>query len=129
MDLTIDQALFDEILNKASDLGYDAYPTLPPSNVPYPFVRVGTVHRLPKRTKSRSQGKYAVSVDIWGIEQKRFEVSEMAGKLWQALSEFEIEGIYFGLDLGASSMRLELEEVHSKLKLWRVIMSLEIDIY
>lgn len=129
MKLTIEQALFDEILIKAMDLGYDAYPVLPPPEVPYPFVRVGSIQRLPKHTKSRSQGKYAVSVDIWGIEQKRYEVSVMAGKLWLALKEFEIEGIYFVLDLSASSMRVELEEASTKLKLWRAIMSLEIDIY
>lgn len=129
MELTIDQALFDEILIKASDLGYDAYPTLPPPEVPYPFVRVGSVQRLPKHTKSRSQGKYAVSIDIWGIEQKRFEVSEMSGKIWQSLLSFEIEGITFVMDLGASSIRLQLEEVSPKLKLWRAIMSLEINIY
>lgn len=129
MRLTVDQALFDTLIIKAEDLGYDVYPTLPPVEAPYPFVRVGSVQRLPKHNKSRSTGRYAVEIAIWGIEQKRFEVSEMSGHLWEALLEFEVEGIPFVMDLGASTNDLRLVEESPKLKLWRAQLSLELDIY
>lgn len=81
MRKTIDQAIYDELFKICRGLEYSAYDFLPVKGTPYPFVVLGAIEILPQATKSYVIGRVAATIDVWGTQNSRKLISDMAEKI------------------------------------------------
>lgn len=66
-----DQALHDRIIIISQNLGYATYNYLPDSKAPYPFVFVGEILEVDRRTKFNRFGDYQVNIHIYADDPLR----------------------------------------------------------
>ena len=80
-----DQVLYDDIFRASETLGYTTYDFLPPEGTEYPFVVVGGIQTILSPTKSRLRARVVASVDVWGKDDSRKDITVMGHNLVRVL--------------------------------------------
>ena len=123
----IDQQIFDAFYVLSDSLGYDTFVTLPNSKAKYPFVVLGDVQISPIHTMSGMLGKVYLSVDVWGTQKERLEVSTICQTLFVKANYLQLDKLSAVLDANASSIRM-LRDDSTQSTLWHGLLSLEFNL-
>lgn len=128
MRKTPDQELYDEIYRKATGLGYTVYQFNPTGDTAYPYVKLGMVQIIPRATKSYLLGVAYVTFDIWGDENKRRLIAEMAHNLINAISKIKQipDGLSWSMDQSTVSTEI-LPDDSTNDNLWRANVSFQMN--
>lgn len=85
MNYVPQQELFDQLYIESEKLGFNTYDHLPmrTENAEYPFVVIGNNQMITANYKTAIGGQFNQTIDVWGDEEMRFEVSSMMNQLNQ----------------------------------------------
>lgn len=130
MKKTLDQALFDAIMQAVAEQGHAIYPSLPLEEVSYPFVNMISVQELPNVTKTHVKAVFSFSLTVWGTEVQRKKVAEMTAKIREAcqlflLGENELRAI---MRPGSFGSLIRTERVSDSTILWRSDIDFELKV-
>lgn len=79
--MTINQDLYNRMYDIAVATGVTTHLTLPMNEVPYPFIVMGEIQIVPRKTATRLLGKAYVTMQVLGSRTQRKEVSATCEKL------------------------------------------------
>lgn len=123
----LDQELFDSIFKLSAERGYDTKIRLP--EVAYtptkPFVVIGEVQIVPKKTNTKLLGRAFVTVDVWG--KKRRDVSAVVEDLRATAQHIELSRHWLYQSINASNYRI-IEDTSTPTSLWHGVITLEFTI-
>ena len=82
-----EQVIYDYVYTVCEGLGYKTYDHLPMGNenAPYPFVLVGEINSNDNSWKTVVGSLITLTVHVWGDEEQRFVVSDMADSIVNGL--------------------------------------------
>lgn len=122
---TRDQSIFDEMFKRSLALKYKTYDYKPMNEVGYPFVEFETTETNFNPNKSNILGTVFLKINVWGLQKKRKEVSEMATALLEeACNLKQSDGYKWALNTQSSQIRM-LEDTSTNTPLKRAVIELE----
>lgn len=75
------QELFDRLYYYSqNELNYDTYNQLPRLDAKYPFIEFGEAFSTSNDLKHDSAGQVSQTINFWGSEDMRFDISNMMDK-------------------------------------------------
>lgn len=125
---TRDQSIFDELFKRSLSLNYRTYDVRPLKEVSYPFVDFDDTELNFEANKTNVKGTVFIRINVWGLETKRKQTSEMANKLFdEALNIKQSDGYFWALNTNASQIRWQTD-TSTNTRLKRAIVDLEFSI-
>lgn len=120
----INQAIYDEVFKTALSLGYETYNYLP-DDTSYPFVYLGEQFGVPIQVKTPSSlvGSSVITVHVYGVKEKRKQVTDMLGAITQqakTIAHADVYSVCF-----ASDKPQIIQDSSTSTMLWHGILELE----
>lgn len=130
MRKSLDQSAYDYFYKILKTERAQVYPINPPAETPYPFIQAGIIRIIPIPTKLGGLARLAYSFDVWGAENDRALVSEIAISLMGKLTNANETEEHFHLRAIKGSQSIEVAPDNSTNDdLWRASCSLEFQAY
>lgn len=125
MQKDLDQATYDTLYS-AMSAHVKVYPTSPPKDTAYPFVRMGAIQIVPLPTKTYGLASIYFNFDVYGTLDDRSTVSQIATKCMQSLLQLTtLQGDFNVRANIADTSKMLLVENTQDQDLWRAECSLK----
>lgn len=121
---TRDQSIFDEMFKRSLGLKYQTYDYKPSDKTNYPFVEFENTETDFNPNKTSIKGTVFLRINVWGLQKKRKQVSDMASQLFnEALKIKQSDNYFWVLDTRQSQIRM-LDDTSTNTPLKRAVIEL-----
>lgn len=122
---TKDQSIFDEMFKRSLGLKFDTYDYKPSDKTNYPFVEFENTEMNFAPNKTSLKGTVYLRVNVWGLQKKRKQVSDMASQLFdEAIKIKQSDGYFWALNTRSSQIRM-LDDTSTNTPLKRALLEFE----
>lgn len=122
---TKDQSIFDEMFKRSLGLKFDTYDYKPSDKTNYPFVEFENTEMNFVPNKTDIKGTVFLRINVWGLQRKRKQVSDMASQLFnEALKVKQSDSYFWALSTSRSQIRM-LDDTSTNTPLKRAVIELE----
>lgn len=121
---TRDQSIFDEMFKRSLGLKFETYDYKPSDKTSYPFVEFENTETDFNPNKTSIKGTVFLRINVWGLQKKRKQVSDMASQLFnEALKIKQSDNYFWVLDTRQSQIRM-LDDTSTNTPLKRAVIEL-----
>lgn len=122
---TRDQSIFDEMFKLSESLGYQTFDFRQLKDTKYPFVDMESTETFHQPNKTDIKGNVVLIMNVWGLQVKRKQVSDMASSIFdQALKVERTDGYGWALNIVSSGIRM-MDDTTTNTPLKRAMITLD----